>query len=63
MLQESTALYKVNVDIQALFGLVEAFKNQDIPRFEEILKIVNLNLAKDSPYADIETRVLLALKK
>lgn len=33
MLQESTAVFKIQPDIQGLYGLIEAFKGQDIAQF------------------------------
>lgn len=34
MLQDCTASYKIEPDIQALFGLTEAYKNLDITHFQ-----------------------------
>lgn len=34
MLQPSTAIFKTDADIQSLYGLISAFKEQNIAQFE-----------------------------
>ena len=63
MLHESTSAFKMDQDIQALFGLMEAFKNLNIENFQEIFRIVGLKAEKNSPFADIHKRTVTELKK
>lgn len=63
LLHESTSVFKVDTDIQALYGLISAFKALDVNEFEEVMKVVDLNLPKTSPYSDLQIKVILELKK
>lgn len=49
-------------DIQALFGLVEAFNNLEFTRFSEIYKIIDTG-SFEKPYTDVYQRAITELKK
>ena len=62
LLHESTANFKMDQDIQALFGLVDAFNQLEFNRFAEIYKVVSPgNFGK--PYKDVYDRVMVELKR
>ena len=62
MLHESTANFKMDQDIQALFGLVDSFNALEFHRFNEIFKIVDI-ASFQKPYDDIYERVIMELKR
>ena len=61
LLHESTANFKMDQDIQALFGLVDSFNGLEFNRFNEIFKVVDASFEK--PYTDIHERVIFELKR
>jgi hypothetical protein len=57
LLHESTVNFKMDPDVQALFGLTDAFNELDINRFSEIFPII-FTTEPNKPFTDIFKRVL-----
>ena len=60
---DSASTFKMEPDVQGLFGLIEAFNCLNLKSFQEILQVVDFSVTKGTGFSEIESKILLELKK